>query len=122
LQNTLKLRALPRGIEDRERGRRVVVSKPIAKNTTSRDGGRARSSARRRTSTPCGCRAGRLGLQQRQALRGRHAHRVGVGAQDDAAVAGEFDRVVDAADGSTQTGQPGPCTISDVAGSRSARP
>ncbi len=42
--------------------------------------------------------AARLRLQQRQALRRRHAHRVGVGAQDEARARRELDRVVDAPD------------------------
>ena len=40
-----------------------------------------------------------LGLEQRHAVAGRHTHRVGVGAQNHAAVTGEFHRHVNAADG-----------------------
>ena len=101
----------------------AVVSKPIAKNTTSRVGVLLGDPQRieRRVDHPH-VRARRLGLEQ-AAVRSRHPHHV--------AEAGEDHRLVSCAIampsstrpiGITQTGQPGPWTSSTFAGSRSSTP
>jgi hypothetical protein len=78
----------------------VVVSKPMAKNTTSRAGMVLRDLDRiGRRIDHAHVGAACLGLEQRQVAGGRHTQAVAVGAQDDLAVQRQADGQVDAADG-----------------------
>ena len=77
----------------------VVVSKPIAKKTTSRPGfSWARRSASALPIDHADVGALGAGLHQAGAVAARHPHHVAIGAQDDFRTAGEFDRHVEPAD------------------------
>ena len=95
----------------------VVVSKPMAKNTTSRSGSFSamRNRVERRIDhADVGAR--RLGLQQARAARGRHAHQVAVGAQRHLRPRAQSIAVSMRPIGKTQTGQPGPWIIRTFVG------
>jgi hypothetical protein len=102
----------------------VVVSKPMAKNTTSRSGlspARALERVGRRIDHAHVGAAG-LGLEQRQVVGGRHAQAVAVGAQDDLVLQRQADGQVDAADGQHAHRAARAVDHAHAGGSRSATP
>ena len=101
----------------------VVVSKPMAKKTTSRPWVLARDLQRIIHGIDhADIGAVGLRLQQAPALGGGHPQHVAIAAEDDAVLFGEFERVVDTADGQDANRAARAMHIADISGIRSCTP